>query len=99
MSQSSAPDPTARRAIAHVPPLDTPLPHLLAEHGVELTESSITDPTFFGCYVELRDGHRILAMPVGRSDFEHDTVARMLLAHGLGLGGPKPPEPLMLARG
>ena len=64
---------------------DTPLPQLLAELGVELRESSITDPTFFGVFLERGDGTRVLRMPVGRSAFEHDTAARMLLADGLGL--------------
>jgi hypothetical protein len=72
---------------------------LLAEYGVELVDSSITDVTFFGYFLERKDGHRILAMPRGRSAFERDTAARMLLADGLGLGGPPAPEPLMLARG
>jgi hypothetical protein len=80
------------------PLLDVPLPRLLAEYGVELVDSSITDATFFGYFLERKDGHRLLAMPRNRSEFEHDTAARMLLADGLGLGGPKPPEPLMLAR-
>lgn len=80
------------------PLLDLPLPRLLAEHGVELVDSSITDATFFGAFVERKDGHRILAMPRGRSAFEHDTVARMLLADGLGLPSPQPAKPLELAR-
>jgi hypothetical protein len=65
--------------------LDTPLPQLLAKLDVQLVDSSITDRTFFGAFVERRDGSRILAMPAGRSAFERDTVARMLLADGLGL--------------
>lgn len=65
--------------------LDTPLPQLLAEFGVELVDSSITDRTFFGAFVERRDGSRVLSMPPGRSVFERDTAARMLLAEGLGL--------------
>ncbi|MFZ3592286.1 hypothetical protein [Streptomyces sp. BH104] len=98
MPQSSAPPPTARRGIAHDPLLDTPLPRLLAEYEVELVDSSITDAAFFGYYLERRDGHRILAMPRGRSACEHDRVARMLLADGLGLDGPPAPEPLELTR-
>lgn len=65
--------------------MDTPLPQLLAKLDVQLVDSSITDRTFFGAFVERRDGSRILAMPAGRSAFERDTVARMLLADGLGL--------------
>lgn len=64
---------------------DTPLPQLLAELGIELHESSITDPTFYGAFLERGDGTRVLRMPTGRSASEHDTAARMLLADGLGL--------------
>ncbi|MGW5426850.1 hypothetical protein ACWET9_06435 [Streptomyces sp. NPDC004059] len=67
------------------PLLDAPLPQLLAEHHVQLVDSSITDRTFFGVYIERRDGSRILSMPTGRSAFERDTAARMLLADALGL--------------
>lgn len=65
--------------------LDTPLEDLLAKLSVQLVDSSITDRTFFGVFVERRDGSRVLSMPPGRSAFERDTAARMLLAEGLGL--------------
>lgn len=65
--------------------LDAPLADLLAENRVELVDSSITDRAFFGVFVERRDGSRILSMPPGRSAFERDTAARMLLADALGL--------------
>ncbi|MFJ7111771.1 hypothetical protein ACIQW4_01155 [Streptomyces albogriseolus] len=78
--------------------LDTPLPRLLAAFDVELVESSITDPTHFGAFVERQDGSRALRMPVGRSEFERDTAARMLLAEGLGLAGPPVPAPLEVSR-
>jgi hypothetical protein len=74
--------------------LDTPLPQLLAENRVELVDSSITDRTFFGVFLERRDGTRILSMPPGRSAFERDTAARMLLADGLGLEASPVPAPL-----
>lgn len=74
--------------------LECPLPQLLAHFGVELVDSVITDPTFFGAFVERRDGTLVLSMPVGRSDFERDTAARMLLAEGLGLDAPPVPAPL-----
>ncbi|MFE9736136.1 hypothetical protein ACFYO9_37420 [Streptomyces sp. NPDC005863] len=85
-------------ALAPDPLLDTPLPELLSEYGVELVSSSITDAGFFGAFVELKDGSRILSMPTGRSGFERDTVARMLLSDGLGLGGPPVPEPMVVSR-
>jgi hypothetical protein len=78
--------------------LDAPLPQLLAAHGVELVDSSITDAGFFGALVERRDGSLVLSMPVGRSAFERDTAARMLLAEGLGLEAPPVPAPLEVAR-
>jgi hypothetical protein len=78
--------------------LDTPLPQLLAELNVELVDSSVTDAGFFGALVERRDGSRILSMPVGRSAFERDTAARMLLAEGLDLDAPPVPAPLAVSR-
>ena len=78
--------------------LDAPLPQLLAELRVEIVDSSITDATFFGAYVERRDGTRILSMPSGRSTFERDTTARMLLAEGLGLDAPPLPAPFAVSR-
>lgn len=78
--------------------LDAPLPRLLAAHDVELVDSSIKDATFFGAFMERRDGTRVLSMPVGRSAFERDTAARMLLAEGLGLNAPPLPSPLEVAR-
>lgn len=78
--------------------LDAPLPRLLAECRVEIVDSSITDHTFFGAFVERRDGTRVLSMPVGRSAFERDTAARMLLAEGLGLDAPPLPELFTVSR-
>lgn len=78
--------------------LDAPLPQLLAELDVELVDSRITDASFFGALVEPLDGSRILSMPPGRSEFERDTVARMLLAEGFGLGAPPLPWPLEVSR-
>ncbi|MGA5767405.1 hypothetical protein ACPC36_07975 [Streptomyces pseudogriseolus] len=78
--------------------LDTPLPRLLAAYEVELVDSSIAEPGFFGAFVVLRDGSRLLSMPVGRSEFERDTAARMLLAEGLGLAAPPVPAPLAVSR-
>lgn len=78
--------------------LDAPLDTLLNELNVELVDSSITDAGFFGALVERCDGTRVLSMPVGRSVFERDTTARMLLAEGLGLDAPPVPAPLEVAR-
>lgn len=78
--------------------LDAPLPQLLAELDVQLVDSSITDPEFFGALVQRRDGTLILSMPSGRSTMERDTAARMLLAEGFGLDGPPVPAPLEVTR-
>lgn len=78
--------------------LDAPLPQLLTAYGVQLVDSTITDPTFIGAFVEHRDGQRILAMPTGRSAFERDTAARLLLAQGLGWGVAPAPAPLEVTR-
>lgn len=78
--------------------LDTPLPQLLTELGVELVDSSLTDPSFVGALVERRDGTRVLSMPPGRSALERDTAARMLLAEGLGLAASPVPAPLEVSR-
>ncbi|MBR8638640.1 hypothetical protein KEF29_03330 [Streptomyces tuirus] len=74
---------------------DTPLPQLLAELDVELVDSSITNAGFFGALVEHRDGSRLLAMPTGRSELEHDTVARYLLAQVFDVDLPKLPAPFV----
>lgn len=78
--------------------LATPLPKLLTELNIELFESSITDAGFLGALVERRDGSRILSMPAGRSPFERDTAARMLLAEGLGLEATPVSAPLEMSR-
>jgi hypothetical protein len=78
--------------------LDAPLPQVLAELNVHLVDSTITDAGFFGALVERRDGTRILAMPPGRSAFERDTAARMLLAERFGLDAPPVPTPLAVSR-
>jgi hypothetical protein len=97
MQQSTSTMP-ARRVSVSTSLLDAPLPQLLAELDVELVDSSITDTGFFGALVERRDGTRLLSMPVGRSAFERDTAARMLLAEGLGLDAPPVPAPLEVTR-
>jgi hypothetical protein len=77
---------------------DAPLDELLIELRVELHRSGITDPGFFGALVLSGDGTLILSMPVGRSAFERDTAARMLLAEGLGLDAPPVPAPLAVSK-
>jgi hypothetical protein len=83
--------PTAERL------LHAPLDDLLIELRVELHRSEITDPGFFGALAVRGDGQLVLSMPPGRSAFERDTAARMLLAEGLGLEAPPVPAPLMVS--
>ncbi|MFE2297936.1 hypothetical protein ACFXAW_07045 [Streptomyces sp. NPDC059445] len=73
--------------------LDTPLPRLLATTNVEMANSSITDRAFFGAVVERKGGQLLLAMPTGRSEREHDTVARYLLAKAFDVDLPDLPPP------
>lgn len=70
-----------------------PLDVLLADLGVELFDSKITDRTFFGAVVQRTSGQLVLSMPVGRSELEHDTVARYLLAQVFDVHLPQLPEP------
>ncbi|CAL9664557.1 hypothetical protein SUDANB1_07143 [Streptomyces sp. enrichment culture] len=96
--QSSGTPALAPPALSTRRLLDAPLPHLLAEFDVELIDSKITDATFFGAFVEAPDGSRVLSMPPGRSAFERDTAARMLLAERFGLDAPPVPAPLEVTR-
>ncbi|MFD7682897.1 hypothetical protein [Streptomyces sp. NPDC059271] len=75
--------------------LDTPLPRLLGRTNVEMTDSSISDCSFFGAAVERKSGRLLLAMPMGRSEWEHDTVARYLLARAFSVDLPDLPRPFV----
>jgi hypothetical protein len=96
--QSSEALALARPALSTDRLLDAPLDELLVELDVELVDSSISDVGFFGALVERRDGSRMLSMPPGRSAFERDTTARMLLAERFGLDTPPVPAPLAVSR-
>lgn len=73
--------------------MDTPLPVLVNELGVTLIDSGITDAEFFGAVVQRKTGELLLTMPRDRSELEHDTVARYLLAQALGVEVPEMPAP------
>ncbi|MES9619742.1 hypothetical protein ACPCBX_13565 [Streptomyces tuirus] len=92
MQKSAMPKPSVDRL------MDTPLPVLINELGVTLFDSSITDAEFFGAVVERKTGELILSMPTGRSELEHDTVARYLLAQALGVPVPTMPAPIVTHR-
>lgn len=92
MQKSAMPIPS----VDHL--MDTPLPVLMNELGVTLLDSPITDADFFGAVVERKTGELLLTMPAGRSELEHDTVARYLLAQALGVDVPPMPAPLTTTR-
>ncbi|WP_109000802.1 hypothetical protein [Streptomyces rishiriensis] len=73
--------------------LDSPLEALLAEAGVEIFDSSIADRSFFGAVVQRKSGETYLAMPAGRSQLEHDTMARYLIAQAFDVDLPELPPP------
>ncbi|GAA2441353.1 hypothetical protein [Streptomyces glaucus] len=75
--------------------MDTPLPVLVNELGVTLIDSGITDADFFGAVVQRKTGELLLTMPRGRSELEHDTVARYLLAQAFGVDVPPMPAPIV----
>ncbi|MFZ4152833.1 hypothetical protein [Streptomyces pseudogriseolus] len=78
--------------------MDTPLPVLINELGVTLIDSEIADREFFGAVVQSKTGELLLSMPRNRSDFEHDTVARYLLAQAFGVDVAPMPAPLRTVR-
>lgn len=86
----------AKPSVDHL--MDTPLSVLINELGVTLFDSSITDAEFFGAVVQKKTGELLLTMPTGRSEFEHDTVARYLLAQALGVDVAPMPEPITTTR-
>jgi hypothetical protein len=93
MQQSTCSLPARRPTADYL--LDAPLADLLAESRVQLVDSSISDRTFFGAVIQHRDGDLVLAMPTGRSELEHDTVARYLLAQVFDVDLPQLPAPFV----
>ncbi|WP_282790884.1 hypothetical protein [Streptomyces sp. CC224B] len=75
--------------------LSAPIDRLLAESNAELIDSSITDPGFFGAVIQHKTGEIILTLPTGRSELEHDTMARYLLAQVFDVDLPKLPAPFV----
>ncbi|MFF1544618.1 hypothetical protein [Streptomyces sp. NPDC058291] len=92
MQKSAMPTPS----VEHL--MDTPLPVLINELGVTLIDSDIADADFFGAVVQRKTGELLLTMPRDRSELEHDTVARYLLAQALGMDVPPMPAPLTTTR-
>jgi hypothetical protein len=98
-SQPTAADKSraaAKPSVDHL--MDAPLPVLINELGVTLIDSNITDAEFFGAVVQRKTGELVLTMPRDRSELEHDTVARYLLAQALGVPVPSMPAPIVTSR-
>ncbi|MEU9068303.1 hypothetical protein AB0D60_15605 [Streptomyces sp. NPDC048306] len=74
--------------------MDAPLPVLINELGVTLIDAGIDDAGFFGAVVQVKTGELLLSLPAGRTEFEHDTMARYLLAQVLGVDVAPLPAPL-----
>lgn len=88
----------AQGAAASVTParlLDTPLPDLLAEFGVELDTSSIDDPTFTG-YMLVDHDRLLISLPAGRPDSEREIAVRSMLGSALRVPMPPLPAPFMV---
>lgn len=97
MSVASTTTAASTRDVSSISPVrlwDAPLPVLLAECDAELVDPGIPDSEFFGAVVRRQDGHILLAMPAGRPEWEHDTVARGLLGNILGVDTAPLPAPL-----
>lgn len=92
MAKSAMPIPS----VDHL--MDTPLPVLVNELGVTLIDSEISDRDFFGAVVQRKTGELLLTMPRNRSELEHDTVARYLLAQAFGVQVPEMPAPFVTSR-
>ena len=91
MSNSTCAMPERRPSAAEI--LDTPLPRLLERTNVDLVDSGIKDRGFFGAVVQRKGGHLLLTMPTGRTEMEHDTIARYLIAQAFGVDLPQLPPP------
>lgn len=83
--------PPVKPTVDHL--MDAPLQQLVDELGIELVIASITEPTFTGYAYADRDGVTV-ALPPGRSDVEHDCMARYLIGDALRVDG-LPPLPEM----
>jgi hypothetical protein len=72
---------------------DAPLGDLLAQFDVEVTTSSIQDPTFTGAAVVRADGSLLFTRPPGRPESEWEITARAMLGHLLHVPTPTLPPP------
>ncbi|MGW2781066.1 hypothetical protein ACWC3X_07395 [Streptomyces populi] len=83
--------PPVKPSVDHL--MEAPLPQLVTELGVDLVEAGITEPGFTGYAYADRDGVTV-ALPPGRSQLEHDCMARYLIGSAFRVDG-LPPLPDM----
>lgn len=92
---------TQSRPAAHWKPsvdrlLDTPLPQLLAEFGVDVSVLE-TDPGFTGGAYVRDDGSLLFVRPSGRPEAEWEMMARAMLGRLLRVPLPELPEMYQLS--
>jgi len=75
---------SCRPSIDHL--MDAPLPQLCDELGITHRETSICDPEVAG-YMWIDKDKIVLAMPGGRSELEHDVMARYLIGRAFEVDG------------
>lgn len=73
--------------------MDAPLDSLLAEFGVTVEPSRITDPEFTGGAVVRGDGSLLFVRPLVRPASEWEMMARFLLGRTLRVPLPDLPQP------
>jgi hypothetical protein len=76
--------------------LDAPLPQLLAEFRVYVSELPIADATFTGGTYVRSDGSLLFAMRRGQPAAEREMIARAMLGAALRVSLPPLPEPYQL---
>jgi hypothetical protein len=76
--------------------LDTPLPQLLAEFRVDVSELPIDEPGFTGGTYIRGDGSMLFAMREGQPAAEREMIARAMLGEALRVPMPPLPEPYRL---
>lgn len=76
--------------------LDAPLPDLLAEFRVDVTELPIPDRTFTGGTYVRPDGSLLFALRQGQPAAEREMISRAMLGRALRVPMPELPEPYQL---
>ena len=76
--------------------LDAPLPQLLAEFRVDVSELPIEDHGFTGGTYIREDGSMLFAMREGQPAAEREMIARAMLGRALRVPMPELPEPYQL---